>query len=484
MSSGQVKQQESAQKESAQREGAHSTWGGRFSEAPDALVARLNASVGFDQRLYAQDIRGSQAHAAMLAEQGVISAEDATAIHDGLDQIKGEIEAGAWAWSDALEDVHMNIEAALRERLPQAGARLHTARSRNDQVATDVRLWLMERIDLLLERLEGLIHGFLSLAEAHLDVVLPGYTHLQRAQPVLLAHHLLAYVGMFERDQERLRQLRARTARSPLGAAALAGTPFPINRASTAERLGFEGVIPNSLDAVSDRDFAIEFTSAAALCMTHLSRWSEELVLWSSQEFAFVELPDAFSTGSSIMPQKKNPDIPELVRGKVGRVVGDLVSLLTLMKGLPLAYNKDMQEDKEALFDAADTLLDCVTVTSALTPKLTVRADRMRQACERGFVTATDVADYLASRGLPFREAHHVVGRLVRWCLMEDRPLTSLSLEEFQRFYEGFDEEILKAVTVEASVSARTSEGGTAPERVREALKVARATHPHPSPSA
>ena len=456
----------------------HSTWGGRFSEAPDALVARLNASVGFDQRLYAQDIRGSQAHAQMLAHQGVISPQESHDLCQGLEALKGEIEAGDWTWRDELEDVHMNIEAVLRERLPETGARLHTARSRNDQVTTDVRLWLMERVDLIGVRLEELIQGFLSLAERHLEVILPGYTHLQRAQPILFAHHLLAYVGMFERDQQRLRELRARVAQSPLGAAALAGTPFPIDRQMSANLLGFQGVIPNSLDAVSDRDFAVEFTSAAALCMVHLSRWSEELVLWSSQEFSFIELPDAFSTGSSIMPQKKNPDIPELVRGKVGRVVGDLVSLLTLMKGLPLAYNKDMQEDKEALFDAADTLLDCVTVTAALTPKLTVNSERMREACDHGFVTATDVADYLASRGLPFREAHHVVGRLVRWCIIEGRPLTSLSLEEFQRFYEGFDQDILQAVTVEASVRARTSEGGTAPERVTEALKVARLNHP------
>ena len=465
---------------------SHTTWGGRFSEAPDALVARLNASVGFDQRLYAQDIRGSQAHARMLAAQGITPPDEVERVCEGLERIKGEIEAAggeggsAWKWSEALEDVHMNIEARLRERLGDAGARLHTARSRNDQVATDTRLWLMERTDLLLERLEALIDAFLTLAESHEGVILPGYTHLQRAQPVLLAHHLLAYVSMFERDAERLRDARRRCARSPLGAAALAGTPFPIDRQATAAALGFEGVIPNSLDAVSDRDFAIEFTSAAALCMIHLSRWSEELVLWSSQEFAFIELPDAFSTGSSIMPQKKNPDIPELVRGKVGRVVGDLVSLLTLMKGLPLAYNKDMQEDKEALFDAADTLLDCVTVTAALTPRLTIHAARMREACDRGFVTATDVADYLAARGLPFRDAHHVVGRLVRWCIAEGRALTDLSLEELQRFYEGFDAQILDAVTVEASVRARQSEGGTAPSRVREALSAARARHPRP----
>ena len=451
-----------------------STWGGRFTEAPDALVTRLNASVSFDRRLYAQDILGSQVHAEMLGAQGVIPADEAEALRRGLDEIRGEIDRGEWRWSADLEDVHMNIEAALRARLGDAGARLHTGRSRNDQVATDIRLWLMERIDLISVRIEALIQGFLTLAEAHMspdqETILPGYTHLQRAQPVLFAHHLLAYVSMFDRDLGRLRDCHGRCARSPLGAAALAGTPFPIDRERTARALGFRSVIPNSMDAVSDRDFAIEFTSAAALCMAHLSRWSEELVLWSSQEFAFIELPDAFSTGSSIMPQKKNPDIPELVRGKTGRVIGDLVSLLTLIKGLPLTYNKDMQEDKEALFDAADTLLDCVTVTAALTPKITVNRERMRAACDQGFVTATDVADHLAARGLPFRQAHHVVGRLVRRCIVEGRMLTDLSLDEFKALYEGFDEEILEVVKVESSVKARTSQGGTAPVRVREAL--------------
>lgn len=448
----------------------NASWGGRFTEGPDELVARLNASVSFDQRMYAEDIRGSQAHATMLGVKGIIPSREAELICEELERIKEEINRGEWSWSDQLEDVHMNIEAKLRERLGDAGARLHTARSRNDQVATDTRMWLMTRINELKEQLIKLIKGFITLAETHLDAVLPGYTHLQRAQPVLFAHHMLAYVAMFERDLGRLSDAQERMAWSPLGAAALAGTPFPIDRQMTATALGFKGVISNSLDAVSDRDFAVEFCSAAALCMVHLSRWSEELVLWSSQEFAFVELPDAFSTGSSIMPQKKNPDIPELVRGKTGRVIGDLVTLLTLLKGLPLAYNKDMQEDKEALFDAADTLLDCVTVSAALTPQLTVYKMNMRRACDEGYVTATDVADDLAGRGLPFREAHHVVGRLVRWCIAEGRSLTSLSLEEFQNFYPHFDETILTKVTVESSVAARTSEGGTSPQRVREAL--------------
>lgn len=464
-------------KQDKEQTGAQVTWGGRFSEAPDELVTRLNASVGFDQRMYREDIAGSQAHAEMLGAQGIIPKEEAEAIRAELDRLRGEIDRGDWVWSDELEDVHMNIEAKLRERLGDAGARLHTARSRNDQVATDTRLWLMARIDVLVDQIETLIGGFLTLAERYFNAILPGYTHLQRAQPVLFAHHLLAYVSMFERDISRLQDTRARLAWSPLGAAALAGTPFPIDRRMTASELGFSGVISNSIDAVSDRDFIVEFNSAAALCMVHLSRWSEELILWSSQEFAFVELPDAFSTGSSIMPQKKNPDIPELVRGKTARVIGDLVSSLTLLKGLPLAYNKDMQEDKEALFDAADTLLDCVTVTAALTPQLHVKTEQMRRACNEGFVTATDVADYLANRGVPFRQAHHIVGRLVRWCIMEGRALTELSLEEYQSFYKDFEEDILTCVTVEASVQARSSEGGTAPTAVRGALNAAQARH-------
>ena len=446
------------------------SWGGRFSEAPDQLVARLNASVSFDQRMYVEDIEGSKAHAQMLGKQGIISTAEAEDICVELEAIKSDIKAGQWQWSDELEDVHMNIEAELRSRLGDAGARLHTARSRNDQVATDTRMWLIKRIDRINDELIRLITGFIDLATQNIEAILPGYTHLQRAQPVLFAHHLLAYVSMFERDLARFKDAQGRMAHSPLGAAALAGTPFPIDRHHTAQALGFKGVISNSMDAVSDRDFAVEFTSAAALCMVHLSRWSEELVLWSSQEFSFIELPDAFSTGSSIMPQKKNPDIPELVRGKTGRVIGDLVTLLTLLKGLPLAYNKDVQEDKEALFDAADTLLDCITVTAALTPQITVKHDRMRQACDEGYVTATDVADYLASRGVPFREAHHIVGRLVRWCIAEDRTLTSLTLAEFQKFYPDFDAAILEQVKVESSVSARTSEGGTAPNKVQEAL--------------
>ncbi len=453
---------------------AQKTWGGRFSEATDELVARLNASVGFDKRLYAEDIDGSLAHARMLAKQGILSAEDAEQIIEGLEAVKAEAAEADFEWSVELEDVHMNLEHRLTQRIGAAGGRLHTARSRNDQVATDLRLWLRRRIDTLLPAMDRLQDALLSLAEREGEAVLPGYTHLQRAQPILLAHHLLAWFEMLERDRGRLQDCRARLNESPLGSAALAGTPFDLDREHTALALGFTRPMRNSLDGVADRDFAVEFTSAAALAMVHLSRISEELVLWSSQEFAFIELGDAFATGSSIMPQKKNPDIPELVRGKTGRVFGDLVALLTVLKGLPLAYNKDLQEDKEALFDAADTLSDCVECMARLLPACTVHRDRMRAACDAGFVTATDVADYLASKDVPFREAHHVVGRLVGWCIAEERTLASLSLAEFQRFSEVFEADILEAVTVEASVAARTSYGGTAPERVTAALTEAR----------
>jgi argininosuccinate lyase len=451
------------------------TWGGRFSEPTDAFVARLNASVGFDQRLYREDIDGSKAHAAMLAKQGILSEADATAIRDGLDAVRGDIDGGDFAWSDALEDVHMNVEHALTQRIGAAGGRLHTARSRNDQVATDLRLWLIRFIDAeVLPRVDRVQAALVALAEREGHAILPGYTHLQRAQPVLLGHHLLAYFEMLDRDRGRFEDCRKRTAECPLGSAALAGTPFPLDREATSAALGFDRPTANSLDAVGDRDFAVEFSSAASLVMVHLSRLSEELVIWSSQEFAFIEIGDAFATGSSIMPQKKNPDIPELIRGKTGRVFGSLIALLTVLKGLPLAYNKDLQEDKEALFDAADTVRDALEATARLLPALTVRHDRMRTACDAGFVTATDVADYLANKGMPFREAHHIVGRLVAWCIAQERTLVSMSLEEFQIFSPIFDQGILKAVTVEASVAARTSQGGTAPSRVTAALAEAK----------
>ncbi|MEE2787961.1 MAG: argininosuccinate lyase [Myxococcota bacterium] len=455
--------------------GHQKTWGGRFAEPTDAFVARLNASVGFDKRLYREDIDGSIAHASMLAEQGIISTEDATEIIRGLNVIRGEIEAGTFQWSDSLEDVHMNIEHRLIELIGAAGGRLHTARSRNDQVATDLRLWLMRHLDETIERFIGLQRALLDLAEREFDAILPGYTHLQRAQPILLAHHLLAYVEMFERDRGRMLDCRSRCAESPLGSAALAGTPFPIDRHQTAQSLGFRSPMRNSLDGVADRDFAIEFVAAASLAMVHLSRLSEELVVWSSQEFRFMELGDAFATGSSIMPQKKNPDIPELIRGKGGRVIGDLMALLTTLKSLPLAYNKDLQEDKEALFDAADTLSDCVDAMTRILPACRFDHTRMRDACDDGFVTATDVADYLAARGVPFRDAHHIVGRLVGWCIEGKRTLPSLSHADFTQFSDQFDTDIVDVVTVKASVEARTSFGGTNPDRVRQALDDARA---------
>lgn len=455
--------------------GPQITWGGRFSEPTDAFVARLNASVGFDQRLYAEDIDGSKAHAQMLAAQGIIDKSDAEAIVDGLERVRAEIDAGEFTWDTALEDVHMNVEHRLTTLIGAPGGRLHTARSRNDQVATDLRLYLLRFIDGLVPEIDALQEALIELAERDGEAILPGYTHLQRAQPVLLAHHLLAYVEMLDRDRSRLMDCRARAAECPLGAAALAGTPFPIDRDATAQALGFTRPMVNSLDAVADRDFAVEFTAAAALGMVHLSRLAEELVVWSSQEFNFVELGDAFATGSSIMPQKKNPDIPELVRGKTGRVFGDLVALLTVLKGLPLAYNKDLQEDKEAFFDAADTFRDCVVAMARLMPACRVNREQMRAACDAGFVTATDVADYLANKGVPFREAHHVVGRLVAWCIVEQRTLPSLSLAEFQQFSDVFEDDICDAVTVEASVAARTSAGGTSPVRVAAALATARA---------
>jgi argininosuccinate lyase len=451
------------------------TWGGRFSEETDAFVARLNASVSYDQRLYAEDIDGSKAHAAMLGQQGIILAEDVEAIHAGLEQIRQEIQDGEFNWRTDLEDVHMNIEHRLIELIGDAGARLHTGRSRNDQVATDLRLWLVRHIDKLCADIRILQAAFLDLAERDGHAILPGYTHLQRAQPILLAHHLLAYFEMFDRDYNRFQDCRKRCNESPLGSAALAGTPFDLDRVLTATALGFHRPMVNSLDGVADRDFAVEFTASASLMMIHLSRLSEELVLWSSQEFAFVEIGDAFATGSSIMPQKKNPDIPELVRGKSGRVIGDLMSLLTTLKSLPLAYNKDLQEDKEALFDAADTIMDCVQVTARLLPAIGIKHEKMRNACDAGFVTATDVADYLAQKGTPFRKAHHIVGHLVGWCIENQRTLVSLSLEEFHRFSAVFDEDILTAVQVEASVAARTSLGGTAPYRVKQCLEDARA---------
>jgi len=446
-------------------------WGGRFAESTDRFVEAFTASVGFDQRMAAQDIRGSRAHAAMLASVGVLSAADLAAIEGGLDAIEQEIRDGRFAWSVALEDVHMNIEAALTARIGDAGKRLHTGRSRNDQVATDLRLWLREASDACEAELARLLGGCLSLAARHADTIMPGFTHLQTAQPVTFGHHVMAWFEMLLRDLERLQQGRERANRLPLGAAALAGTSYPIDRTFVQERLGFAGLCENSLDAVSDRDFAIEFSATTALCLVHLSRIAEELVLWSSAQFDFVALPDRFCTGSSIMPQKKNPDVPELVRGKSARAIGNLTSLLVLMKSQPLAYNKDNQEDKEPLFDSADTLLGSLRAFADMLPAIEPKHERMRAAAAQGFSTATDLADYLVRGGMAFRDAHDVVGRAVGHGVAVGRDLAEMSLEELQGFSPAIGADVFEVLTLEGSVAARAHAGGTAPVRVREAIE-------------
>ncbi len=445
-------------------------WGGRFSQPTDKFVEEFTASIQFDQRLYRYDIQGSVAHCRMLARQGIIAAEEAAAIVAGLEEILAEIEGGEFRFSIAREDIHMNIEARLIEKIGPVGGKLHTARSRNDQVAVDVRLYLRDEVDAVLLALAALREALLAQAEAHLEVIMPGYTHLQTAQPVLFSHHMLAYVEMFGRDAGRLADLRKRLNVLPLGAGALAGTTFPIDREWVAEQLGFSGVTRNSLDSVSDRDFAIEFCSFAAILMMHLSRLAEELVLWSSADFAFIDLSDGFCTGSSIMPQKKNPDVPELVRGKTGRVYGNLVSLLTLMKSLPLAYNKDMQEDKEPLFDTIDTVRGSLKVFAEMTAQMSINAARMREAAGRGFSTATDIADYLVRKGLPFRQAHEVVGKTVRYCVENGKEIPALSLEEFRSFSTLIEADIFDFVTLEASVNARRATGGTARSAVEREI--------------
>jgi len=445
-------------------------WGGRFSEPTDRFVERFTASIGFDARLYHHDIQGSIAHARMLAHVGVLSDNESGVIVDGLNTIHKEIDAGALKWSVAREDVHMNIESRLIEIVGEVGKRLHTGRSRNDQVATDIRLYMRDEIDALHAVMTQLLVVLLDLADAHADTIMPGFTHLQTAQPVTFGHHMMAWFEMLLRDRERLVELRRRVNVMPLGSAALAGTTFPIDRAFTARELGFDTVSENSLDAVSDRDFAIEFCSVASIAMMHLSRWSEELVLWSSQQFGFVDLPDRFCTGSSIMPQKKNPDVPELVRGKTGRVFGHLMGLLALMKGQPLAYNKDNQEDKEPLFDALDTLKDCLTAMLGMLPHLDVRAERMREAASLGFATATDLADYLVRKDVPFRDAHEVVGRCVAHAVAKRVALSDLTLAELQRFSPVIDASVFDVLTLEGSVHARNHIGGTAPAQVRAAI--------------
>ncbi len=448
------------------------SWSGRFSEPVSELVKRYTASVDFDQRMAEQDIQGSLAHAKMLAKIGVLAAEDLAAIERGMAEILAEIRQGSFVWSVDLEDVHMNIERRLTEKIGDAGKRLHTGRSRNDQVATDIRLYLRDAIDHIGDLLKALQRSLVRVAAEHTTTVMPGFTHLQVAQPVSFAHHLLAYVEMLARDEERLVDCRKRVNRLPLGAAALAGTSYPLAREYTASLLGFEAVCQNSLDAVSDRDFAIEFTAAAALVMTHLSRLSEELILWMSPRFGFIDLADRFCTGSSIMPQKKNPDVPELVRGKTGRVNGHLVALLTLMKSQPLAYNKDNQEDKEPLFDTVDTLTDTLRIYADMMGGVTVNAQAMRAAVLQGFATATDLADYLVKRGLPFRDAHEVVALAVRFAEGQGCDLADLSVAQLQQFSPLIDETVFEVLTLEGSLAARQTLGGTAPEQV--AAQVAR----------
>lgn len=445
-------------------------WSGRFNEPVAELVKRYTASVDFDQRLAAYDIQGSLAHAQMLAAQSIISQEDHQAIQKGLAEVKQDIEAGTFEWLLDLEDVHLNIEKALTDKIGDAGKRLHTGRSRNDQIATDVRLWLRATCDDAIAGVEKLQLSILDLAEQHADTIMPGFTHLQVAQPVTFGHHLLAYYEMLKRDASRLVDCRKRFNQSPMGAAALAGTSYPINRAMVADLLGFDGLCENSLDAVSDRDFAIEFTAASALIMTHLSRLSEELILWASPRIGFIEIADRFCTGSSIMPQKKNPDVPELVRGKTGRVNGHLVSLLTLMKGQPLAYNKDNQEDKEPLFDTADTLLVTLEIYADMLRGIEVDKANMRQAAFEGYATATDLADYLVKKGMPFRDAHEVVALAVKHAVDKKCDLSELTLTVLQQFSDTITEDVFAVLTLEGSVASRNHIGGTAPAQVKQAI--------------
>ena len=445
-------------------------WSARFSEPVSELVKRYTASVDFDKRLALYDIEGSLAHAEMLNAVGILSDADLALIGEGMARIRGEIESGRFRWSLDLEDVHLNIEKRLTDLAGDAGKRLHTARSRNDQVATDIRLWLRATIDTVVGGLETLQRALLEVAGRHADTIMPGFTHLQVAQPITFGHHLLAYVEMFARDAERMRDCRRRVNRLPLGAAALAGTSYPIDRERVARTLGFDGICANSLDAVSDRDFAIEFCAAAALVMTHVSRLSEELILWMSPRVGFIDLADRFCTGSSIMPQKKNPDVPELARGKTGRVNGHLVALLTLMKGQPLAYNKDNQEDKEPLFDTADTLIETLRIFADMAGGITVRPERMRQAAAEGFSTATDLADYLVRKGLPFRDAHEAVARAVRAAAGRGVDLADLSLDELKSFSPLIEADVAEVLTLEGSVQARNHPGGTAPAQVRAAV--------------
>jgi argininosuccinate lyase len=445
-------------------------WAGRFQQETDGRMDDFHSSIHFDRRLYREDIEGSIAHATMLGECGIISGQEAQAICQGLWEIRSEIEAGKVQFDSQAEDIHMNIEKLLTERIGDPGRKLHTGRSRNDQVALDLRLYLKREIKAIQKQLIELQEALVGQAEANVDVIMPGYTHLQRAQPILFAHHMLAYFEMFQRDYQRLSDCYCRTDVLPLGAGALAGTTFPINRERVAQLLGFSRIAQNSLDAVSDRDFALEFLAAASLIMVHLSRLGEEIVLWSSGEFGFVELSDSFSTGSSIMPQKKNPDVAELVRGKTGRVIGDLVALLTVLKGIPLAYNKDLQEDKESIFDAVDTIHGCLGIMAPMLSTMKVNSQVTRKAAG-GFALATDLADFLAKRGLPFRQAHEVIGKLVYYCIQEQKELEELTGEELKKFSPLFDGEALALLSPESSVALRDHLGGTAPVQVKAQLQ-------------
>ncbi len=449
-------------------------WAGRFNEPIDAFVEAFTASVGFDQRMYQQDIAGSIAHATMLAKVGVLTQEECQLIVDGLNAIQVDIETGQFAWSTALEDVHMNIEARLTDRIGHVGKKLHTGRSRNDQVATDIRLYLRDELKLIQAQLTRLQQGLLDLAQQHHDTIMPGFTHLQTAQPITFGHHMMAWFEMLQRDQSRLQDCAKRVNVMPLGSAALAGTTYPIDREETAKLLGFAAISENSLDAVSDRDFVIEFSADAALIMMHLSRFSEELIIWSASQFDFVDLGEGFCTGSSIMPQKKNPDVPELIRGKSARVFGHLMGLLTLMKGQPLAYNKDNQEDKEPLFDVIDNLKGSLKVFADMVPNIQVKKDNMYQAALKGFATATDLADYLVRKGVAFRDAHEVVGSAVRYGIEQDKDLSQMSLEELQQFSSSIEQDVFDVLTLEGSVAARNHIGGTAPEQVKAAIQRAR----------
>ena len=449
-------------------------WGGRFNEPTDEFVKIFGASVSFDKALALYDIEGSIAHATMLNEVEVLTDFELKEILNGLDTIKNEITSDKFNWSTDLEDVHMNIESRLTEICGEPGKKLHTGRSRNDQVATDIRLYLRDHVVLINQELTKLLNALLDLAEKENSTIMPGFTHLQAAQPITFGHHLLAYFEMFKRDLERLQESYKRINTMPLGSAALAGTSYPINRQRTAELLGFERISQNSLDAVSDRDFAIEFTAHASLIMMHLSRFSEELILWSSAQFEFVSLPDSFCTGSSIMPQKKNPDVPELVRGKTGRVTGNLISLLTLMKGQPLAYNKDNQEDKEPLFDSVETIYSCLRIFADMVPKIKANKENMLNSAIKGYTTATDLADYLVNKGLPFRDAHDVVGKAVAFGIKSNKDLSEFTLEELQEFNPGIEPDVFDAISLEGSINSRDHLGGTSPKQVLNAIKVGR----------